>query len=556
MKKYCRLVSLFLLFGTWLMFSPILSSNQEVLYKIMTENIPTYSFTNPVSQISLSQNSETLVFFTHGKKTGKTYLYSAFKNGYGIKEIFTPGIFKVGQENIYFDNVDLQPIINGKGNKIVLGIRPIRNVEKKTDYILVYDIQKLTTTIFPLRILVAGSTYVRLPKQNSSDMVYSMDFEGNKLVIEVEYGFQSLHCSGFDTGLVLMNIDGSNQVNLLGPEEFVASSCSFYWKKFPKSPHQATLNYSGDKVIFYGQVYETLNPYDKNGDLFIINTNGSNVKQLTQSKRFDVKPESLGCFKPNFYGSEIFFKQSIGDSVYLSSVNTNDASLKNHFIFSKESNFVVSGDSHKVFFIDPGLQNSLVYQDLIKGQRTLVIDKTWSGAKNNYGQLLQLTNETFASPNLSNFDGSNLVVLVNREWIYQLAMDPKLITEQVTNLEFQVGSITAKSGKRLISLSLPPYVTKGRVMIPAKLFAEIFGIKFTWNPKDQSLQLQENGNNLTVYPNKKYLFDNGKKIVTSIFPEIKANQVYLPAVWAKDYFHLKLTWNSKSQIILIERVQH
>ena len=556
MKKYCSFISLFLVLGISIVFLPNLVSSQVDLFKIMTENIPAYSFTNPISQTSLSQNGETLLFFTHGKKTGKTYIYTAFKNGYGIKEIFSPGKFQIGQESIYFDNVELTPIVNGKGNKIVLGIRPIRNIEKKTDYILVYDIQKQSTTIFPLRILVSGATYVRLPKQNSSDIIYSMDFEGTKLVIQVEYGFQSIHCSKFDTGLVLMNIDGSNQTNLLGPEEFVASACSFYWKKFPKSPHHAVLNHSGDKVIFYGQVYETLNPYDKNGDLFIMNTNGSNLKQLTQSKRFDIKPESLGSFKSNFYGSEIFFKQSLGDTVYLSSVNASDATIKKHFLFSKETNFIVSGDSHKVFFLDLSLNNSLVFFDITKGNRTLVIDRTWSGTKNNYGALLKITNESLASPNLSNFDGSTLFVPINQEWCYQLIMDNKLISPQMINLEFQAGSITAKSGSRLISMSSPPYVTQGRMMIPAKLFAEIFGIKFIWNPKDQSLQLLENGNNLTVYPNKKYLYDNGKKIVTPIFPEIKSNQVYLPVVWAHDYFYLKLTWNSKSQIILIERIQH
>jgi hypothetical protein len=530
-------------------------SKQEEMFKVFTENIPMYSFTNTLYNISLSQNSETILFQTVGKISGKTYLYVSNKNGFGIKEIFSPGNFTVGNENIFFDNTDLIPVINGKGTKVILGLRPVRNVEKKTDYILVYDIQKQTTTIFPLRILVAGCNYTRFPNQKDVGLTYSLDFEGTKIVSTVEYGYLSTVCEKFDTGLAVMNIDGSNQSNLHGPEEFVLSTCSFYWKKVPKSPHQATLSYSGDKVIFFGQVYETTSPYEKNGDLFMVNTNGSNLKQLTKSKRFDEKPESLGSFKSNFYTSDIFFKQMVNNEVYLSSLALVDSSIKNYFTTTREANFVVSGDSRKIFMIDPLLNESLVYFDTQKEKKILVIDRTWSGAKNNYGNLLNMSNSSLFSSNLTNFDGGIILIPVNREWCYQLQMDQNLLTPQITSLEFKVGSITAKNGKRLISLSSPPYMKNNRIMIPTKLFAEIFGIRFIWNPKDQSLQLKENGNNLTVYPNKKYLFYNGKKLATTINPEIVSNQVYIPAAWAKDYFGDKLVWNSKTQIIVIERTQ-
>lgn len=513
-----------------------------------------YSFTNTLYNINLSQNSDTILFQTIGKSSGKTYLYLSSKNGFGIREIFSPGNYKIGNETIYFDNTDLVPVINGKGTKVLLGLRPVRNVEKKTDYILVYDLQRQTMSIFPLRILVAGCSYVRFPKQKDVGFAYSMDFDGNKIIGTVEYGYQSIHCTKYDTGLVIMNADGSNQSNLYGPEEFVQSSCSFYWKKIPKSPHQAVMSYNGDKVIFYGQIYETSTPYDKNGDLFILNTNGSNIKQLTNSKRFDEKPENLGNFKTNFYTSEIFFKQMVENEIFLSSLSIVDNSIKKHFITTRETNFVISGDSQKIFMIDPLLNDSLIYYDTQKGNKIIILDRTWSGKKNNYGNLLNLSNDSLYSNNLCNFDGSILLVQVNREWCYQIQIDQKLLTPQQTDLEFKAGSITAKSGSRLISLSAPPYLKEGRIMIPAKLFAEIFGIKFIWNPKDQSLQLKENGSNLTVFPNKKSLYYNGKKLVSSIYPEIVSNQVYIPALWAKEYFGYKLTWNAKSQIILLQRI--
>lgn len=528
---------------------------RDDFFKIFSEITPLYSFTNSLESLTLSQKGETILFRIKGKRSGSSIIYAANSGGFGIKQIFTPDTFTIGKDQVYLDNVDLNPIISGNGNKIAIGLRAIRDVDKKTDYMLIYDIQKQNTNIFPLRILVAGCNYAKLPTFENSNSSYSMDFDGDKIVIEVEYGFQSAHCSRFDVGLTLMNTDGSNQQKLLGPDEFIQSNCSFYWKNYPKSPHQPSLSYKGDKVVFYGQVFEVKDPYEKNGELFVINSDKSNIRQLTFSKRFDQRPEKMGNYLLNYYGSRIYFKQTLNDINYVASVGLDTNISQVHFQVSEDLNFIISGDGRKIFYIDPLLSNSFVYYDLAKETKVIVVDKTWSGSKNNYGILSSINNESLCSINLSNFDGSFLIIPLQKEWVFSLKLESSLIAPQNLVLELKIGSVTAKIGIQWITLSSSPYIKEGRIMIPAKLLAETFGMKYSWNPKDQSLQLKLNGNNLTVYVGKKYHYFNGKRINSSYFPEIHSNQVFIPAKWANDYFNFILSWTTTNQKLLIKRLE-
>jgi len=555
MKKFCKYVTTyFVLFA--LLFSYQNSAvGSEGFFKIFAEITPLYSFTNVLDYVAISQKGDTILFRTRGKRSGISNIYIANSAGFGIKQVFSPGNFKIGLNEIYLDNIDLNPIISGNGNKVAIGLRAPREVEKKTDYMLVYDIQKQSYSIFPLRILVAGCNYARLPTFKNSRSIYSMDFEGNKIVIQVEYGFQSVHCSQYDTGLTLMNTDGSNQQNLIGPDEFIQSNCSFYWKNYPKSPHQPSLSFNGEKVIFYGQAFEVKDPYERNGELFVINSDRGNLRQLTFSKRFDQKPEKLGDYKLNYYGSRIFFKQSLNNINYVASVGLDGNISQMHFQASPDLNFIVSGDGRKIYFIDPLLSNSLVYFDLAKESKIIVIDRTWSGINNNYGFLLNCDNESLYSSNLTNFDGNFLILPLKNEWVYALKLESNLITPQNLILELKIGSVTAKIGIQWITLSSAPYIKEGRIMVPAKLLAETFGIKYVWSPKDQSLQFKLNGNNLTVFVGKKYHNFNGKRINSAYAPEINSNQVYIPAKWANDYFNLTLVWTSTNQKLLIKRFE-
>jgi hypothetical protein len=537
------------------------SANQvesyEKVIKVYSELTTLYSFTDSIEYMTLSQNGEKVVFLTKSKRNQNYSVYVASSNGMGIKEVFSSGKYKVGSEEIYLEPVQNLPYISGDSSKIILGLRASKSISSKNDYFLVYDVKSGKREFIPLRILIKGSEYIRFPRANLNHYpFYSTDYSAKKIVSQVEIGVEGPLCNVYDFAIVIMNIDGTNQKTLIGPTAFVSKECSFMWSDYPKSPHYPSLSYDGKKVVFYGKVFMSEDPIDRTGELFVINSDGSNLRQITSSKRFDRKIESLGQYLLNYYGSRIYFKSFNNGSIMLSSISIDGGEIQNHIEIPENSPFFISGDGRKIFFISEKLSKSLVYYDIMKETTNLVLDYTFSGKPNNYGTLNSLEIKNLANTNLTNFSGNYLLIknsVAQNDWVYSISIDEKLSSDQELALELKVNNPTAKVGERLISLDVAPYIKNGRVMVPAKLIGDIFSAKVIWYDRNQSCYIRYNGNLLIFYLKKDYIWFNGENKKMEVTPDIKSGRIFVPIKTLSEYMNLKLDWNGKSQTLRIER---
>jgi hypothetical protein len=551
MKMYKKLILILIGF---IACSSFVIASEEVM-KVYSELNVLYSFTDSIEYISLSQNGERMIILTEGKKTKKHSVYVAYSNGIGLKEVFSSGVYDLGEE-VYLDIVQTLPYISGDGSKIILGLRATKSISAKNDYFMVYDVKSGKRIFFPLKNLVKGSSYVRFPRANLNNFpFYSTDFNAKKIVTQVEVGIESSVCSAYDYAIVIINIDGSNQRMLVGPEA-VIGDCSFKWSNYPKSPHYPTLSYDGGKVIFYGKVFISEDPIDRTGELFAINSDGSNLRQLTSSKRFDRKIESLGPFLLNFYGTRVYFKSFYNNSFKISSISVNGGEIQNHVSISENSPYFISGDGRRLFFISEEHKESLVYYDIMKESINIVLDFTFSGKPYNYGTIKSLDLKNISTTNLTDFAGSFLLVRNKsdeNDWVYKISIDEKLLSRQEISLEFKIGSSIAKVGERLISLDVSPYIKKGRAMVPLSLTGNTFNAKVIWYNNIRACYVRFNGNLLILYLDKDICWFNGQTKKIDVAPEMKASEFFVPAKILKDFMFLDIKWDSKTQSLLISR---
>lgn len=555
--KQKKLLSSFIIILIFFVAITYKANGLENVIKVYSELSNLYSFTDSIEYISLSQNGEKIVFLTKSRKTQKYSVYVASSNGIGLKEVFSPGKYKVGFEEIYLDLVQALPFISGDGSKIILGLRATKSISIKNDYFLVYDVKSGKRNFFPLRILVKGSEYARFPRANlNHSPFYTTNYDASIIVSQIEIGVEEPYCATYDFAIVIMNIDGTNQKILLGPTAFISKECSFIWSNYPKSPHYPTLSYDGKKVVFYGKVFMSEEPIERSGELFVINSDGSNLRQLTSSKRFERKIESLGPYLLNLYSTRIYFKSFRNGSIVISSISIDGGVIQNHTEISEDSPFFLSGDGRKLFFISEKLSNSLIYYDIMKETTNIVLDYTFSGKPNNYGTMKTLDLKNIYTTNLTNFFGSFFLIkniTHENDWIYRIDIDEKLFSPQEITCELQINRPIAKVGERIISLEVSPYIKNGRVMVPVRLIEDAFSAKVTWHESNQSCYLKFNGNLLIFYLNKEYIWFNGENRKMVVAPEKISGKFFIPAIALSEYMHLKLEWNNKLQILKIAR---
>jgi hypothetical protein len=528
----------------------------DLIHKTYSDIDILYSFSNQIKYIAVSQNNEKMISLVKENYTNKYILYIANSNGTGIKEIFHPGIFNVDLEEKYLEIGNNLPVISGDGTKLAIGLVPSNDLNYKSDYIMTYDIKSGRYNFFSLRILIPGTTYSKFSNIDAVLPKYSMDYSGSKIVCQIEVGLKTSYCESFDTAIIILNFDGSNQKILAGPNQFNRNNCSFEWFNYPKSPHYPLITYNGDKVIFFGQIFMTNNPYEKNGEIFVINSNGSNLKQLTFSKRFDKKIESIGFFNLNYYGSRIYFKSFIDNIYYISSISIDGGNIQSHMKINESDYFFISGDGRKIFFIDSELENSLVYYDIMNERKNIIIDFTWSGKPNNYLNLENVRKDNIYSANLSNFTGNNYFIKTNFKnnfWIFLIRIDDSINSLRETTVEMKINKTTASINDKLVSLEAAPYIKNKRTMIPLRLIGDAFGANTSWNASRLEITLKINGNTIQLYTNKNYIYINGKKETIEISPEIKYNRLFVPIKVVSSYLGLLTIWN-KDQTITIQRV--
>lgn len=537
-------------------FTLISEASNLQTYKAYAEVSPYYSSSDPIVYQALSSNGEQLLFCIQGQKQNQLAVYLAQSNGTRLIKVFTSAYYNIGNEEVYFAPIKSPPAISGNGEIVVMGVKASLDINRRNDWIMVYNTKTQRRIFVPLRQLISGTNYVKLPETNFEQTILSMDFEGKRLVCQIETGLDTPSCKSYDTALLVSNTDGSNQQILLGPEDFSRTTCSFRWKDYPKSPHQPIMTHNGERVAFYGQVFGAQDPYDKNGELFVINTNKTNLRQLSFLRREETKLEALGPFSLNYYGSRVFFKHHLQDQHYISSVSIEGGIIQNHTPVDKESSFAISGDGRRIFYIDSKHKDSLVYFDISKEIVTLLIDKSWSGIPYSYPILEKMDSSSISKSSITAFDGKKLFITVPsgaNTWLCSINIDPAILTPQKIVMSFDINKTVFVVNDRRISLDTPAYIKNQRVMLPLDLIAEHFGYKLYTSPDQKQAQLRLNGNILVLNKGKVTGLWNNKSIPVLPPMEIKGRSLFFPASLLREQMGLKLVWDSKLQSLQLLR---
>lgn len=559
-SKFSRLQKCLAWFAILSLLLPFKSTHGAVstqqTFKAYAEVSPYYSSSEPIIYQTQSSNGEQLLFCIQGTKQNHIAVFLAQSNGTRLARIFTSAYYSIGNEEVYFTPIKSPPAISGNGEFVVMGVKASLDINRRNDWLMVYNTKTQRRLFVPLRLLISGTNYAKLPETNFEQAILSMDFEGKRLVCQIETGLDTPSCKSYDTALLLSSTDGSNQQILLGPEDFSRTTCSFRWKDYPKSPHQPMMTHNGERVVFYGQVFGAQDPYDKNGELFVINTNKTNLRQLSYLRREETKLEALGPFSLNYYGSRVFFKQQLQDQYFLSSISTDGGIIQHHTPIDKTSNFALSGDGRRLFYIDSKQNESLVYFDISREIVTLVIDKSWSGSPFSYPILDQMDTSSLGKSSITAFDGKKLFIIVpsgSNSWLCSINIDPSILTPQKTIMSFDINKTVFVVNDRRISLDTPAYIKNQRVMLPLDLISEHFGYKLYISPDQNQAQVRLNGNILILNKNKTSGLWNNKSIPVQPAMEIKGRSLFFPASLLRDQMGLKLVWDSKLQSLQILR---
>lgn len=513
---------------------------------------PLYSFTDPIEYYALSKNNEKLVIQVNSKQTQLKKLYITNSNGTGLTEVFSDGNSSLKQFGFYLEMKHLKPVISGNGEVVIQGVIPTQAVDKKSDYLLIYYPKTKRSTLVSLKILYPGCSVARF-SQGSSSVPYTINFNGTKVIACVEMGSNNGQCDVFDSMIVSMNADGSNQSLVYGPSDFSPVSCRFTWKNYPTSPRNPIISYNGEKIFFYASMSENTGSGSNNGDIFVINTDGANVRQLTFSKRLDPKPEQAGPFLLNYYGSRLYYQVKENDRFSVMSIGLDGSLPEKYFSFPEPLIFTISTDGKKIFFSHPEKNQSLVYFDLTTQRIVTLLDLTKPKEQTNYGLLAKFSFDDLVWTNTSDFSGNSLTLCLDREWIVKCSLSNALVKPLRMEVLFQVNYPVVSVNYQLISLSASPYIKNNRIMIPSSVFFQSFGFPYQWHTKEQVLEARQYGNVYQIHPAKKLLLINGKTVKTGLSSEMMNNQIFIPGYWAKDYFGLSIRWDSKQQILAITR---
>lgn len=516
------------------------------------ENTPFYSFTDKIEYYTLSKNNEKIVIQVNSKQTSLKKLYLTNANGTGLTDIFSDGEWSLKQYGLYLEMKHLKPVISGNGEVLVQGVIPTQQVDKKSDYLFIYYPKTKKNLVISLKVLFPGCTIARFPK-STSGFQYSLDFNGNKIFACIEMGTQSNKCEVFETVIISMNSDGSNQMLVYGPNDYSPIHCRFTWKNYPKSPKNPIASYNGDKIFFFGSVYESNESQEKSGDIFVMNADGTNLRQLTFSKRLDPKPELAGPFITNYYGSRLYYQIQNNDRFDLVSIGMDGSLPETYFSFSSPIIFSISTDGKKIFFAYPEKNNSFVYFDVVTQRMVTLLDFTKPAEKTNYGLFSRFSVDDIIWTNTCDFSGGVFLFCLDQEWLLLGKINTAYLRPSQMNVLFQVNFPVVTVNHQLISLPVSPYLKNNRIMIPATVFFQSFGYPYKWYSKEQVMEAKQFGNVFQINLNQKTLAINGKIIKTAVNAEISNNQLFIPGYWTKDYFGLSISWDSKLQALTIRR---
>ena len=119
------------------------------------------------------------------------------------------------------------------------------------------------------------------------------------------------------------------------------------------------------------------------------------------------------------------------------------------------------------------------------------------------------------------------------------------------HVRIQIGNLIAMSQSTYQQIESPPYVKKGRTMVPIRFVSTSLGGAVDYDAKTRkvtikgakTIVLQQGATSITV---------NGKKKTIDAAPENKNGRIFVPVRFVSEELGKKVTWNEKEKSILIQ----
>ncbi len=125
------------------------------------------------------------------------------------------------------------------------------------------------------------------------------------------------------------------------------------------------------------------------------------------------------------------------------------------------------------------------------------------------------------------------------------------VVDTSVKIWLQINNKTAKINDNPTTLSVPPQIIKGSTMVPLRFIGEAFGCQVDWNAADRSILLTRGDFRMALKADDKTADVNGKTMTMSVPPTIIKGSVVVPMRFIAESFGAKVDYNAETKEILI-----
>jgi hypothetical protein len=114
-----------------------------------------------------------------------------------------------------------------------------------------------------------------------------------------------------------------------------------------------------------------------------------------------------------------------------------------------------------------------------------------------------------------------------------------------------VGSNTATFNGRSFAVDAPPILVEGRVMVPIRVIAEIFGAEIDWRAESKTVVIALRYDQIVLIVGNKQASVNGKAVLLDTAPLIDQGRLMVPIRFISEVFKAKVEWDQELKQVTI-----
>jgi len=114
-----------------------------------------------------------------------------------------------------------------------------------------------------------------------------------------------------------------------------------------------------------------------------------------------------------------------------------------------------------------------------------------------------------------------------------------------------VGSSKASFNAREFDIDAPPVVSNGRVLVPLRVIAEIYGADVLWKPETKAVNISLVSTKILLTVGRTSALMNGKTVTLDTPPSVINGRVMVPIRFISEAFQSSVEWNQEEKNVII-----